>query len=262
MSERTDRFPVGAEPRLDITLPSGDVVVTEGEEGSIDVTVRGRDLDHFVMEQRGDTVYLSVERSGLSRLRTGFDVVVAAPAGVELAAKLASADLTIEVEARELHAALSSGDLRARDVTGNAQVKVASGDMRFGKVGGKLEVSGASGDLLAEFAGELEVFMASGDVDVGRVAGRAQVHTAAGDVRIGSFDGAVCECRTMSGDVRLGIPPGRTLDIDARTTTGDVRSLFEPGSGGEPSGERVPASLRIKTMAGDVVFGPAAQFRS
>lgn len=262
MSERTQRFEVGAEPRLDVTLPAGDVVVTEGAPGAIDVTVRGANPEHFVMEQRGDTVYLSVERGGRSRLRTHYDVVVGAPPGVEVAAKLAAADLSVEVELRELNAALSSGDLRVRDVTGGAQVKVASGDMRFGEVAGRLAVSGASGDLHAESAGELEVALASGDVNVGRVAGRAQVHTAAGDVRIGSFDGAVCVCRTMSGDVRLGIPPGRTLDVDAKTMTGDVRSLFEPGGGGEETEERLPASLRVKTMAGDVVFGPAAQLRS
>ncbi len=261
MSERTQRFEVGAEPRLDVSLPSGNVVVTEGEAGAIEVTVRGPDLDRFIMEQRGDTVYLSVERGGFARLRTSYDVVAAVPAGVEVAAKLAAADLTIEVDVRELNAALSSGDLRVRDVRGAAQVKVASGDMRLGRVAGRLSVSGASGDLHADYAGELEVSMASGDVDVGQVAGRAQVQTAAGDVRIGSFDGAVCECRTMSGDVRLGIPPGRTLEVDAKTMTGDVRSLFEAG-GSEPAGERVPATVRVKTMAGDVVFGPADQPRS
>lgn len=261
MSERTERFEVGDQARLDVGLPAGNVVVTQGEPGVIEVTVRGANLELFLMEQRGDTVHLSVERVGFSRLRTHFDVLATVPAGIELAAKLASADLVVEVELRELNASLSSGDLRARDVTGAAQVRVASGDMRLGHVAGKLTVSGASGDLHAESAGELEVAMASGDVTVGRVQGRAQVNTAAGDVHIGSFDGAVCECRTMSGDVRLGIPPGRTLDVDAKTMTGDVRSLFEPGEG-EPEGERVPASLRVKTMAGDVVFGPAAQLRS
>ncbi len=262
MNERTERFEIGPAARLDVSLPAGNVVVTAGEAGAIEVTVRGANLELFRMEQRGDTVYLSVERSGLSRLRAHYDIVASVPAGIELAAKLAAADLTVEVEIAALNASLSSGDLRTRDVAGPAQVKVASGDMRLGDVGGKLTVSGASGDLHAESAAELEVALASGDVDVGHVAGRAQVNTAAGDVRIGSFDGEVCECRTMSGDVRLGIPPGRTLDVDARTLTGDVRSLFEPKDDGPDLGDRVPASIRVKTMAGDVLLGPAAQPRS
>lgn len=256
MSERTERFTVGEEPRFDVTLPSGSVLVTPGDEGAITVTVRGSDLDRVQVEQRGDAVYVTVDRSSSRWDRRSYEVVAAVPASAEVAAKLASADLSIETDVAGLDAALSSGDLRARNVAGDVRVKVASGDMRLDAVGGRLAVSGASGDLRADSAGEADVSLASGDVHIGRVAGRCQVNTAAGDVRIGSFDGEVCDCKTLSGDVWLGIPPGRRLNVEARTLSGDVRSLFE----GEPSGtevERVTATVRVKSMAGDVLLAPA-----
>lgn len=256
MSERTERFEVGQGARLDVALPSGSVLVSGGADAVIAVTVRGRDLDRVVLEKRGDTVYVSIERADRRWDRSSYDVVATVPPGTEIAAKLASADLTIETDIAAVHAALSSGDLRARDVAGDARIKVASGDMRLGAVRGRLEVSGASGDLRADYAGEAVVSLAAGDVDIGRVEGRAQVNTASGDVRIGSFDGAVCECKTLSGDVRLGIPAGRRLDVEARTLSGEVRSLFEDGAP-EHDGPKTRASVRVNSMAGDVTLGPA-----
>lgn len=257
MSERVEHFEVDAEPRLWVSLPAGSVHVVAGEAGTVGVTVRGRDPDQLVIEQRGGTVYVELPRTGFSWNRTSYDVVAAVPTGTtDLHVKLASADLTVDAPLRRLVAAVSSGDVRAGDVADAAQVKVASGDVSLGHVGGRLEVAGASGDVTAESAGEADISLASGDVSLGRVEGRAQVNTAAGDVRIGSVEGRSCECRTVSGDVRLGIPAGRILEVDASSLAGDVRSELPPGGGGTCEA-RIAASVKVKSTAGDVVFVPA-----
>ncbi len=256
MSERSERFSVGERARFEVSVPVGSVRVVAGEAGAVEVTVRGEDLDRLVMEQRGDTVVVGV-LSGRSWRRASLDVVAAVPHGTAVEAKLAAADLTVDVDVASLRASVTSGDLRARAVAEEAVLKVASGDIRLGEVGGRLQISGASGDVLVEGAADAEVSVASGDIMLRRVDGRLEARTAAGDVRVDRFGGRQCACRTLSGDVYLGIPIGRTLDVDIQTLSGEVRSEFPATDGPAPIGaER--ASIHVKSLSGDVVLGPAS----
>ena len=49
--------------------------------------------------------------------------------------------------------------------------------------------------------------------------------------------------------MRIGLPPGLTLDVDLNTVSGDIRSDFPP-----ENGEGATARLRVKTISGDVVL--------
>ena len=116
-------------------------------------------------------------------------------------------------------------------------------------------LAAAAGDLRAtSVGGDADVQCASGDVFLGKVGGRVQARSASGDVRVDVFEGASCDCKSMSGDVHLGIPPGRTVDVDITTMSGDVRNEFDMGHGGD--GKRV--SLRVKTVSGDVYLARGA----
>ncbi len=254
MNERREQFAVGERPRLEVSLPSGDVRIVAGPPGTIEVVVRGSDVERFVMEQRGDTVVIGVLQARSWR-RTSFDVLATVPVGTDVEVKLASADLGIDVDVGSLRASVTSGDLRACNVAEGATVKVASGDVRLGDVGGRLHVAGASGDVLVGACADVEISVASGDIHVRRADGRVEARTAAGDVRVGTFTGRHFACKTLSGDVYVGVPPGRTLDVDVHTLSGEVRSEFVPTDTPPPAGER--ASIQVKSLSGDVVLGPA-----
>lgn len=256
MTARRESFSVGASPVLEARLASGAVRVVEGADGAVTVSIEGRDTDRFTVEQVGDRIVVE-QPSGV--LRWGrFEVTVTAPRGLAVEATLASADLDISLPLRELRADVVSGDVRATEVSGDVRMKTASGDVRLGDVEGDVGVASASGDVrIGTIAGKAEVSTASGDCALEAVGRSASVRTASGDIVVSRFEGADLRAQSMSGDVRIGFPPGRTLDVDMSTMSGDVRNTFRRGID-EPSSDSSPrVRVYAWTVSGDITIGPA-----
>ena len=253
--DRFEQFQVGDEPRVEISIPAGDVRLIPGDPGVITIRVDSSHADRLTITQRGDTVSVTAEKARRS-FRGSFDVTTAVPPESDAEIKVAAADIAIDVDLGALRVSTASGDIRARDVRGDASIKTAAGDLRIGTVGGRLEVASASGDVNAVSCHDLQVHSASGDVDVHTATGRAQVRTAAGDVTLRNFDGPEFEGKSLSGDVWLGIPSGKAVDVDVQTMSGDVRSEFPVNAGSTPTGGT--CTVRVKSLSGDVVFRPAS----
>jgi len=183
-----------------------------------------------------------------------FDVSVRVPAGVDLEVRAASANVRAEVDLGSLGASLASGGLKAQKIGGNAAVETASGDVELGEVGGQLAVSTASGDVwLGEGRANTAVNTASGEARLGSVLGALAVSTQSGDLEVEHYAGDDLECNSTSGEVRVGLPPGRALEVDLNTISGDIRSDFSP-----EAGDGATARLRIKTISGDIALVRAA----
>jgi DUF4097 and DUF4098 domain-containing protein YvlB len=244
---RRETFRVGERPRIELSLPAGEAAVLPGEPGVVEVEVSGSGVERFLIERRGEKVVVRAPRE-LGGGWGSWDVTVRTPAGAGLEAKVASADLRVEVELGSLGVVAASGDVRAGDVTGDAAVKSASGEVRLGSVGGGLSVTTASGDVRAgSVSGPAAFNTASGEVRVASALEDFAVRTASGDVDLQRYAGESLQCNTISGDVRVGFPPGRVLDVDINTLSGEIRSDFPPE---EDGGSAV--RLRVKTVSGDV----------
>lgn len=257
MTARREAFAVLQRPAIEVRLASGSVRVLPGPDGQLEVQIDGHDPGGFQVSQSGDRVVVS-QPSGVRRWAS-YDITVTAPVGVAVEARLASADLDVAVGAATVRAEVASGDVRAGEVTGDVRVKAASGDVAVEDVGGNLEVSSASGDVRARrVAGSVNVSTASGVLSVEAVGGSFSAKSASGDLVVRSFEGTDLKVATMSGDVRLGFPPGRTLDVDLTTLSGDVRNDF--GMSGDSGGDSAPAGrarVRVRTVSGDILVGPA-----
>jgi DUF4097 and DUF4098 domain-containing protein YvlB len=250
---RRETLDVGERPRIELNLPSGDAVFLPGEQGKVEVQVEGHHAEEFVIEQLGDRIVLRTPGGWGSRWDS-FDVSVRVPAGVDLEVRAASADVRVEVDLGSLGASLASGGLKAQKIGGNAAVETASGDVELGEVGGQLAVSTASGDVrVGEGRGHTAVNTASGEARLGSVLGALAVSTQSGDLEIEHYAGDDLECNSTSGDVRVGLPPVRALDVDLNTISGDIRSDFSPE--GE---DGATARLRVKTVSGDIALVRAA----
>jgi DUF4097 and DUF4098 domain-containing protein YvlB len=246
---RRETFEVGGRPRIEVSLPSGDIDFLPGEPGKVEVDVEGRNAQDLVIEQRGGRILLRTPE-GLGGRWDSFDVTVRTPAGANLEVRAASADVDVQVALGSLGARLASGDIRAQDVEGDAAVESASGDVELGEVGGNLVVSTASGDVqLGRGRGRVAVHTASGEVRLGNAHAALSASTQSGDLEVEHYEGGDLECRSTSGDVRIGLPPGRTLDVDLNTLSGDIRSDFP-----SENGEGATARLRVKTISGDIVL--------
>lgn len=246
---RRETIEVGWRPRIELSLPSGEAVFLPGEQGKVEVQVEGRHADEYVIEDVGGRIVLRTPVGWRSRWDS-FDVTVRVPAGVDLEVKAASADVGVEVDLGSLSASLASGDLKARKVGGNAAVESASGAVDLGEVEGHLAVSTASGDVrLGEVRGHAAVNTASGEARLGSVLGALAVSTQSGDFEVEHYAGDDLECSSTSGDVRIGLPPGRDLDVDLNTVSGDIRSDFSP-----EDADGATARLRVKTISGDIAL--------
>ena len=246
---RRETFEVDGSPRIEVNLPSGDVVFSPGDPGRVEVLVEGRNADELVVEQRGGRIVVRTSRMSGGRWDS-FDVTVRTPAGADVEIKSASADVKFDVNLGSLGASLASGDIRVGDVEGDARVESASGDVEIGEVGGDLAVSTASGDVVLRRAGGRVVLnTASGDVRLGAVLAALSGSTQSGDFVVEHYEGGDLDCHSTSGDVRIGLPAGRTLDVDLNTISGDIRSDFSP-----EDTDGATARLRVKTISGDIVL--------
>jgi hypothetical protein len=254
---RRETFAVGDEPRVEVRLASGTVLATGGEPGSVVVEIDGPGADRFRVEQRGSTIVVEPEQATLTRWGA-LDVTLRLPERTQIDARLASAQLIAEARLGAVDADVASGDVRLTEVADAVRVKTASGDLRARRIGGPLQFSTASGSAeVGAVAGAVRLHSASGDLRVRAASSGVSAKTASGAVRLGVFEGADLSCKTMSGDVEVGMPPGRTLDVDLQTLSGTIRNDFEvSGNRSGPATGR--ANVRVRTLSGDIILARAA----
>ncbi len=256
MTKSSTSFSVTEPGRVEVKIHAGDVRLLPGAGGTIEVVLSGaeRSLARVTVDQIGpDTVRIESEKK--FGLLGSVDVVVVMAAGASADVVVGSGDVGVEVPLTELRVGAASGDVRVGRVTDRARIKTASGDVVVDEVGGHLTVGVASGDVrVGSVGGDARVKSASGDIELDRVGGRVEGSTAAGDLSIHAFAGDDLRCNALSGDITVGIPQGRTLEVDLRTMTGNVVNDLGP-----PAAERTGrASLQIKTMAGNIRLKPSA----
>jgi DUF4097 and DUF4098 domain-containing protein YvlB len=294
-------FTTPAKTRLIVTNPIGDVEVLAGSSGmtTVDVVPRGQDGDAVVAETTVTcaeangvsvvTVTLPSQRSFTKR-RSGADVMVTAPEGVDVVVSTAGADRSIMSFARgageirlrgtvgDVDIALPSADVSAQAVSGSLGVKTASGDLDVSTVDGPVKVRSVSGDVsidtmnddasLTLVSGDVSISTANNHVDVTSVSGDVTITDAGAGATVKSTSGDVTVRRawtgsvrvaTVSGDVAVGIPPGRGVSVDARSMSGDLSSEIDLDGdrGGEQSDAPV-VRVTAHSVSGDVEILRAA----
>ena len=246
---RRERFEADGPVRVGLNLPSGVASFLPGEPGVVEVSVEGDRADEFVIERVGSRVLLRTPESSRSRWDS-FAVTVRMPPGCGLQVRAASADVMAEVDLGSLGVEVASGDLGVGNVRGDVAVRAASGDVEIGAVGGDAAVNTASGNIrLLEVKGRAVLNSASGDIRLGAALGALSASTQSGDLEVDRYEGGDLECNSTSGDVRIGLPPGRDLEVEVDTVSGDIRSDFSTGDANGSS-----ARLRVKTVSGDIAL--------
>src|ERR1019366_3907285 len=194
------------------------------------------------------TVTLPNSRS-FSKRRSGVDVQIAAPRGADVIvsttgtersllsiARGLGGEIRLRGEVGNVDVSLPSSDFTAQSILGSLTVKTASGDLTAGKVRGPIKVRTVSGDVdLGEVTDEVSLAVVSGDVSIASAASHVDITSISGDITVTdarsgasvkSTSGDVTVRRawsgsiraaTVSGDVVVGIPPGRGISVDARS---------------------------------------------
>lgn len=250
MSDRSERIAVSGPVRLDISTSSGDIAVVPGEPDRVDVELSGV-TDHYTVELVGDTVVVHPDKSRSRRFRST-TVLVRAPEGTTVVARCSSGDINVTVPATDVDLSVASGDIRVLSVRGDAKVRAASGDVTIDTVLRRAAITTASGSVKVGTIGtEAAITTASGDTVVDLLEGTGKFQTASGDVTVRRVNGGDVTAKTLSGDVKLGIPAHRHIDYDVQSLSGEFRADLPTGDGTPPQKH---LSLRVKSVSGDVVL--------
>lgn len=229
---------------LDATIATGRMEIEVGGTNTIEVTADNP--DKITVDYSGSTLAIRQPR----RIASGSVRVKAIiPVGSDVDVSVGAADVFVGAGCGDVAVQGGSGDVRVGDAR-RVRVAAASGDIRIASITEDVSVSGASGDVMVGDVGaNLEVSVASGDVRVDRVGGSASVSTAAGDVRIRRFDGNAVEMRSLSGDIQIGLPSRIRVDADLKSMTGQI-SIPER----DPSAAPPERSIRLeaRTTTGDI----------
>lgn len=237
-------FSVGEPPSVKISVRSGAVRIQPGGPGVVRILVDTTDPS-FEVTQRGDSVYASGKRGGRA------DVTAYVPPLTDIEISTASADVDVATPVARLEVAAASADLDF-DTALRLEAKSASGSIRGGRVEGEAWCLTASGDVrIGTIVERGDISTASGDITVEDSAGQLSLSTLSGDIRVARHTGPDLIARSMSGGVRIGIPPRTRLDLDATTLSGKVR-LPEPTPGGGAGPPEREMTVRSRSVSGDI----------
>ncbi len=250
MSDRIETFEVGDSVRVIAGTRSGDITVVIGSPGSVRVVLDGPGASNYEIDQLGDVISIEPRRKGRF-IGSSVDLVLTVPETSSLELACTSGDITIQGEVEEVRASVASGDVRADRVRTSCRVNSASGDVRINSVR-DAEINTASGTVrLGRVSRNLRLNAASGNVYVDEIGESAICKVASCDVRIGSFEGSEIRHKTRSGDLYLGLPGRRTIELDFTSVSGRLRNRLPKGDG---SPDKKLVTISMTAVSGDLTL--------
>ena len=209
--------------------------------------------------------------------RNGVTVRVSLPAGAEVEATTASADvdltgifgdlklttasgdIDVDGRAHQVEATTASGSIVLGRCEGRVRGKSASGDFRIAESEGPVTVTTASGNLeVGAASAGIEMRCTSGDMRLGAITGDVHVVGVSGDVEIGSYGEGHLRARCVSGDLEIGIAPGVNLAVDVESMSGTVSSDIPLGEQPTPIAKAPEVFVSAQTVSGNVLIVRAA----
>ncbi|MCP4309421.1 MAG: DUF4097 family beta strand repeat protein [bacterium] len=250
MSDRKETFQIGESVRIVAATRSGDITVVGGEPGSVRLAIDGPGAAGFEIDQLGDVISIEPRRKGRF-IGSSADIVLTVPTTATLELSCTSGDITVQSPVFELRASVASGDVRVSAVETACRINSASGDIKISKAQ-DAEINTASGTVRVGSIGRnLRLNVASGNVYADEIGESAICKVASSDVRISAFMGTEIRHKSMAGDLHLGLPPHRTIEMDFSSLSGRLRNKLPKGDGG-PSEKLV--SVSVVTVSGNLTL--------
>ncbi|HJQ42339.1 MAG TPA: hypothetical protein VJ831_04600 [Jatrophihabitantaceae bacterium] len=236
------------------------------DEATVTVEPRGDAAmaERATVELRGSTLLVSLPRQGGvfdlpifgNRARDAVDIVAVVPTGTPVKISTFTAEITTtgRLGAADLASGVATIDVEAID--GDLRLRFGSGKADVGFVRGAVQSRAGSGTVhFGEVGGALVSVCGSGDITVDTARGPVRTRAGSGDAALGSvFDDV--NFVSGSGSVTIGLPAGRSAQLDVTTGSGRVESDL-PVEAKSTSTQR-PLRLRIRTGSGDIKLVRAA----
>jgi len=215
VSTRSGSVRVIAEDRDDIKVVGASTETSDTSDASM-VTATGQ-FDRVTARVPFGTILLIGTKSGSVRVtgRTGRTVV-----------NTLSGKVTID-SASEVDVRVTSGRVRIDECSGACFLRCTSGSVEIGS------------------AGSVDIHAKAGSVSVSEAAGDAVVRTVSGRVRLNMSGSHDADVETISGSVKITLPPRTRVALDAENSFGRVVNKTEPGD---------DSKIRARAVAGRITI--------
>jgi DUF4097 and DUF4098 domain-containing protein YvlB len=201
--------------------------------------------------------------------RTGtVDVTVELPAGSQVEATGAWAEVRGEGRLGEVRVKVSSGDVRldttgplhltashgsitVERVEGPAEITTSSGSMRVGTVTGVAVLKNSHGTTsVGDIAGDLRVSGANGDIIIERAQASVAATTANGTLRVAEVSRGSVQLETSYGAIDVGVREGTAAWLDVSSGFGRVHNSLTASEGPAKSEDTI--EVRARTRYGNI----------
>jgi hypothetical protein len=257
MSEETieKTFQVGTPARLFISNIRGSITIRPGETGVIVVKA----FKHGNSVSADEVIDMTQDAEGTVRVETRsndtFFGLLSHPPKVEYTARVPQ-DTHLEISC-------ISSSLSVSGLSGTFKLKTISGDMDMADLTGPFKLNAVSGDINGSHL--------SGVLELGTVSGRvkllqsqfpsADASTVSGDLILQTpVSGGPYAFSSVSGSVRMLVPPDTRCSAELNTVSGSIRSSLPATSTRIGHGLKVTqvagggTSVRLKSVSGSLNF--------
>ena len=224
-------------PTIRVSIRSGRVKVEGGKPGLVRFKVDTTDPT-FEIRQAADAIVATGDRGGR------VFVTVSVPPGTDMEIGTASGDVDVDPRLSRLDVTTISGEVEFETVE-RLQARTTSGGIRGKRVNGEATCVTTSGDIkVSEVVDGGDFSTRSGSIVIVNCAGTVSCATLSGNIRIEELSGPTAKIKSMSGGVRLGLPPRTRLELDANTLSGRV-TLPTANPSPEPPEREVNVKVRL-----------------
>ena len=224
---------------LHLSTSSGRVVVTGEERSDVLIEEGAPSSDRIERDATGRVRFASAKGGSSSlevRCPAGSDVVVGSISGtVTLRGPLGAVRVTtvsgsVQVESAE--------ELDVRSISGNIEVDRCPGRSRL---------QTKSGHAVCRCAGDAQVSTLSGRIQLEEATGRVRAQTVSGTVEVGMTAKNDVTVQTISGSVRVEVPPDVHPSARLRSISSRPHNECPPGDDCE---------IRVQSMSGKIEVVP------
>src|SRR5579872_1002282 len=241
---------------LDLTTGSGNIRISSGSSGQVQITARIKASNWFSgneearirqieanppIQQTGNTIHIGHLDNELGHnISISYEVIV--PSDTRLHAHTGSGDQEITGLQASIETESGSGNVRISKIGNGVQAETGSGDVDITQVKGDLRAKTGSGGIHATgVAGGLEAHSGSGVIEFTQTApGSVRVTAGSGEMKLSGVKGTVSaeagsgninvegeptgswNLHTGSGEVQLKLAADKGFDLDAHTSSGSI----------------------------------------
>jgi hypothetical protein len=263
---------------LEITTGSGDITVSNGPASTVQVHARvvigenwfGADnprqkLDRIIknppIAQDGNTIRIGRIADSDLRRNVSINYEVTVPTATTLRTQSGSGNQTVNGLNGAVTASTGSGDVMLSSITGEVRANTGSGNITARTIAGGFSGNTGSGDIHLQQAapGRVSIQTGSGNAVIENAVGALHAETGSGDITASGRATGPWDLRTGSGNVTLDLPQESAFQLDARTSSGDIKVDHPLTMQGAMNRHEVRGTVRgggslleVRTGSGDI----------